>query len=119
MFTDPPAWEIPMLDPEHVAWCRRLWTMLTDGGSWGLPNSGLIFRKDAVARELVLVNIMPHMDNMPVSSDELLARQLELYIQTQQHFKLIGVHVRRECEWPGGTNAKPSKARATIDDPTG
>jgi hypothetical protein len=86
--------------PEHVAWCRRMWGLMADGSSWGLPASGLIFQKREAARELVLIDAMPHMPEMPISADELLARQISLYIQTIEHFALIDVKVRRECSWP-------------------
>jgi hypothetical protein len=91
---------MPTPNPAHVLWCRQMWEMLADGGSWGLPNNGLIFRKDADAHELVLVQAMPHMVGMPMSPDELLARQISLYIDTIEHFSLIGVTVRRDCDWP-------------------
>ena len=33
------------LDPEHVAWSRRLWESLNEGGEWTIPRSGAKFRK--------------------------------------------------------------------------
>jgi hypothetical protein len=91
---------MPAPKQAHVEWCQRTWDMLTDGGSWGLPASGLIFQKREAARELVLIDAMPHMPEMPISADELLARQISLYIQTVEHFALCDVKVRRECSWP-------------------
>ncbi len=91
---------MPDMNPAHVEWCRSMWGLMADGGAWGLPNSGLIFRKDAAARELVLIQAMPHMPGMPLSPDELLARQISLYIDTVEHFALIDVRVRRDCAWP-------------------
>lgn len=30
---------------QYSAWCRNLMAMLTDGGAWGVPRSGLTFTK--------------------------------------------------------------------------
>jgi len=33
------------LDPNHVAWTRRLLDMIKVGGVWGIPNASLIVHK--------------------------------------------------------------------------
>jgi hypothetical protein len=91
---------MPTPTQAHVEWCRRMWSVMADGGSWGLPASGLIFQKREAARELVLIDAMPHTPEMPITADELLARQISLYIDTVEHFALCDVKVRRECSWP-------------------
>lgn len=35
------------LDPRSTAWCRTHYAMMAEGGSWGVPRSGLLFRKHA------------------------------------------------------------------------
>lgn len=41
--------------PDHIlAWCQRLVTAISDGGVWGIPRSGLIFRIDHKNKQLVL-----------------------------------------------------------------
>lgn len=41
--------------PEHIlAWCRQHVAMIHDGGVWGIPRSGLIFRVDHRRKKLVL-----------------------------------------------------------------
>lgn len=39
--------DVPMeLDPEHVAWSKRLWESLDEGQEWMIPRSGTRFRKE-------------------------------------------------------------------------
>lgn len=41
--------------PDHIlAWCRQHLALIKDGGVWGIPRSGLIFRVDHNQRKLVL-----------------------------------------------------------------
>ena len=36
----------------NIAWCRNLWQSLKVGGVWGVPRSGLMFRKTAKGFDL-------------------------------------------------------------------
>jgi|LakMenEpi03Aug12_release.lakeMendotaPanAssembly.Ray.scaffolds.fasta_scaffold1237927_3 hypothetical protein len=43
--------------PNHVLeWCQRLVAAIKDGGVWGIPRSGLIFRIDHKNKQLVLTD---------------------------------------------------------------
>jgi hypothetical protein len=39
---------------KYTGWCRNLFDMLSDGGAWGVPRSGLTFTKQG--DRLVLTN---------------------------------------------------------------
>lgn len=82
------------LDPGHVTWCRSLFDTLNEGGVWGVPRSGLIFRKDGDA--LVLYATMPHDEEMPLTSEELREQQEDEFESVRAHFGAAGVDVRRE-----------------------
>lgn len=42
--------------PEHVLdWCRNLVRTLTDGGVWGIPRSGTVFKVDKANKQLILM----------------------------------------------------------------
>ena len=42
--------------PEHILeWCRNLVRTLTDGGVWGIPRSGTVFRVDKTNQKLILL----------------------------------------------------------------
>lgn len=43
--------------PDHILeWCRQLVRTIRDGGMWGIPRSGLVFRIDQKNKQLVLTN---------------------------------------------------------------
>ena len=44
----------------YEQWCRSQWELMNDGGVWGIPRSGLVFKKDNEGKRLLLVNQMPH-----------------------------------------------------------
>jgi hypothetical protein len=81
------------MNQSYVQWCRNLFDSITDGGLWGIPACGLMFRK--IGTELVLIDSMPHVDGMPCSAKELQQKQATMYAQTQQHFEAAGIKVRR------------------------
>jgi hypothetical protein len=63
-------------EPEHVlAWCRNLVRIMTDGGTWGIPRSGIVFQVDKKNKQLVMTVGEP--DN-------------EDFIATKRVFKQIG-----------------------------
>lgn len=43
--------------PDHILeWCRQLVRTMRDGGVWGIPRSGLVFRIDHKNKKLVLTS---------------------------------------------------------------
>jgi hypothetical protein len=63
--------------PEHILeWCRQAVRIIADGGVWGIPRSGTIFRVDHKNKQLVLI--------MPGNDDE------ADYNATKHVFKFIG-----------------------------
>jgi hypothetical protein len=38
-----------------LEWCRQLVRAIADGGVWGIPRSGTIFRIDQAKKQLVLI----------------------------------------------------------------
>ena len=86
------------LDPAHVAWCRDIFDKLCDGGSWGVPRSGLLFRKRG--NTLVLVGRMPWVEGMPMTAKELRAGQDEDMEGAVVHFGAAGINVVDEAFEP-------------------
>ena len=80
------------LNEDHVEWCRRQFNILTDGGAWGIPRSGLIFERHGGNR-LVLVARMPHDPAMPITADELREQQDSDIEGTVLHFGAAGIEV--------------------------
>jgi len=78
---------------DHIQWCRELFDSLNDGGMWGLPECGLVFRK--IGAELVLIERMPHFDTMSITADQLRQFQESEYENNRQHFEAAGIKVRR------------------------
>lgn len=70
--------------PEDVEWCRQLIRVTKDGGVWGIPRSGTVFRFDKNNNRLVL--IIPGNDD---GSD---------FAATKTHFAVIGWDVVTEEE---------------------
>jgi hypothetical protein len=67
----------PDTPPDHILeWCRNCVRVIADGGVWGIPRSGTIFRVDHKNKKLVLVT--------PGNDDE------ADYNATKHVFKFIG-----------------------------
>ena len=80
------------LDPLHVAWCRNHFRiMMTEGGTWGVPRSGLMFRRQG--NRLELIARMPHHPDMPCSPAQLHEQQQSEFDNTKLHFEAAGVNV--------------------------
>jgi hypothetical protein len=59
-------------DP-HADWCRNLFASLNDGGVWGVPRSGLTFKRRG--DRLVLVDRAMGFDSRDQQADYLTIRQ--------------------------------------------
>jgi len=92
------------LNPDHVAWCRRLFDSLADGGTWAIPRNGLIFRRRG--DRLVLTLRMPHDPQMPISAAQLRAEQDQGFEDTRVHFGAAGIAV---CCGIDPTTSAPSR----------
>ncbi len=77
-----------------VQWCRKLFSMLADGGTWGVPRSGLFFQKQSDC--LVLQSTMPHTADMPMTEAALKKYQQEDFAVIQEHFAAAGIMVQGE-----------------------
>lgn len=82
---------------QEVAWCRWLWDSLVDGGIWGVPRSGLLFKKDESSRTLILCDRMPHDPLMlPISDEELRQQQDADFEAIKRRFEAAGITVMDE-----------------------
>jgi len=70
----------------------QLWSMLNEGGVWGVPRSGLLFRKEG--NTFVLQDRMPWMIGMPWDEDEWLEMQRDDIDGITAMFSSIGVTVQ-------------------------
>jgi hypothetical protein len=82
------------LNPDHVEWSRQQFRIIANGGSWGLPRSGLIFTKRG--NTLVLTARMPHDPAMPITPEQLREQQDSDYQGTVLHFGAAGIVVTDE-----------------------
>lgn len=78
---------------QHVPWCKVTFASLVEGGVWGVPRSGLIFRKEGGA--LVLAQEMPYDEAMPITPEQLREQQDAEFEQIREHFAAAGIEVRR------------------------
>lgn len=78
----------------HATWCRQLFASLKDGGTWGVPRSGLIFTKRG--NTFILTTIMPHHPLMPITPEQLREQQDDEYDQIKSHFEAAGIQVIRD-----------------------
>lgn len=90
--------------PEDVQWSRNLFNSMNDGATWGVPRSGLVFKREG--GKLVLRKRMPytpevsaafgHGADVPPSQsamDEYQQRDFELIAA---HFRAAGIEVEDE-----------------------
>lgn len=68
------------MEQDHVAWCKNLWNMLNEGGTWTIPRSGLIFMKHDGALHMIGA-IEPGVD------------ALADFEATKEHFEAAGIEV--------------------------
>ena len=78
---------------EIKAWCRNMFAALKDGGVWGIPRSGVVFRKEGDA--LVLAESMPYDPAMPLTEDQFREQQDGEFETVREHFAAAGIEVRR------------------------
>ena len=79
------------LDQVHVEWSRRHFNMMKDGGTWGVPRSGLIYVKRG--NRLVLQARMPYDPAMPIT-EKMLDMQQHADIEIiKRHFGAAGIVV--------------------------
>ena len=56
-------------------WATKLWAMLNEGGIWGIPRSGLVFRKEG--QLFILQDRMPYLEGMPYTEADWLELQAD------------------------------------------
>ena len=79
---------------EWAEWCQATFNMIAEGGTWGVPRSGLLFERRGT--KLVLVNVMP-LDEIPEDERESLAAyQREDYRIIKEQFEFVGIPVESE-----------------------
>lgn len=87
------------MDRLHVEWASNLFKTLNEGGAWGIPRVGIIFRKRN--GRMVLTDLMPHHPDMPISEQELLRQQEIMYRDCKRHFEAAGIPVTTEVDLKG------------------
>jgi len=78
---------------EDVAWCQNVWDMLNDGGRWAVPRSGLTYRKDEAAMQLVLCSRMPWDPELPMTEEQLCEQQASDHRANVEMFGKAGITV--------------------------
>jgi hypothetical protein len=79
------------MEAEHVEWCRRTWSLMRDGGVWGIPRTGLLFKKLEAEKTLMLIDrFVPVIEEARPGWRELQEEDLEA---CREHFAVIGVEV--------------------------
>lgn len=76
---------------EGAAFAHSLWAMLAEGGVWGVPRSGLMYRKQD--GQLVLYARMPHDPSLPLTPEELCEQQDADHAGISEMFRAIGIEV--------------------------
>ena len=83
------------LNPAHVEWSRNHFRMMSDGGTWAVPRTGLMFRRRGDT--LVLNARMPHDPAMPITAAQLDEQQRGEFESIKEHFQAAGIKVFWEC----------------------
>lgn len=79
------------LDQAHIEWSRWHFNMMKDGGTWGVPRSGLLYVKRG--NHLVLTTRMPYDPAMPITKKQLDKQQRADIKIIKQHFEAAGIVV--------------------------
>lgn len=75
-----------------IQWSRKHCNLLKVGGTWGVPRSGLFFKKTG-EHSIALYNKMPFDPNMSVDKDTLDRIQKEDFECIARHFRAAGITV--------------------------
>jgi hypothetical protein len=89
---------------DHSEWCRSVFEKLEDDGLWGVPRTGMLFRKNEAAKTLVWVGSFPPERDFGVSAP--LARANELLV-ARDVFAKAGISVE---------GARPVFASASVEE---
>ena len=76
---------------EHTAWCQNQFDIVSEGGAWAVPRSGLIFSKQD--GKFVLTLRMPHSPDMPMTPEELRVYQQGEFELIRRKFAEAGIEV--------------------------
>jgi hypothetical protein len=77
---------------DHSVWCRELYDRLNDKGVWGMPRTGVVFRKDEANNRLVWVATVPPENSYSISTA---AAQLSDFMTVREQFQLAGIKVEK------------------------
>jgi hypothetical protein len=72
------------LDANHIAWCRQHFDLIKDGGFWGFPSAGFLFRRRN--GKLVLTERMPWQPEFPLNKSAWTKHQQRWLQSTVEHF---------------------------------
>ena len=78
---------------EALLFCQNTWRWLNDGGCWAVPRSGLMYRKDEAAMQLVLYARVPWDAEMPMTPAQLLEQQDSDHAMNVEMFGMAGITV--------------------------
>jgi hypothetical protein len=77
---------------ETEEWARSVWRMLVEGGTWGVPRTGLIFQKRD--GKLHLITLLPWHPSCGVDTADQLREQQDFDIDgVRRMFAQIGIEV--------------------------
>jgi len=82
-----------MTDINEYLWCRDHYDLLSPGGTWIVPRSGLVFQKSMSSEERKLILIEKINTN---SSKRFKQYQNEDFLLIKEKFGLAGIEVVRE-----------------------
>jgi hypothetical protein len=113
-----------MRKEDEMRWDRMTFAMLRDGGTWGVPRSGLIFKK--AVDHLELHDIMPFMPEMktallngadvPGSAEELKRYQRQDFTKIQNSFNAAGIEISDPKELLIDRHVTVEKLQGTINE---
>lgn len=79
------------LNQADIEWSRWHFNMMRDGGTWGVPRSGLLYVKRG--DRLVLTARMPYDPAMPITEKQLDKQQDADIEIIKRHFEAAGIMV--------------------------
>jgi hypothetical protein len=74
-------------------WATNLWAMLNDGAVWGVPRSGMVYRKEEEAKRLVLIERLHYDEAMPWTRESHIEQQADEHTGITKVFAAIGIEV--------------------------
>ena len=79
------------IETNYISWSQAHFNLMADGGTWAIPRTGLVYRREGEA--LALVSRMPWHESMGITAERLRKWQDDEISAIRLNFEKAGISV--------------------------